>query len=81
MKLKKYAMFLAITCFMALIICGSATADQTVIPSSMDQNLTVSNDNGARYNANENVTGQNNTYITSSILQVRVKHRGRTPCT
>ncbi|WP_300426116.1 chitobiase/beta-hexosaminidase C-terminal domain-containing protein [Methanobacterium sp.] len=60
--MKKYAMFLAITCFMALIICGSATADQTVIPSSMDQNLTVSNDNGARYNANENVTGQNNTY-------------------
>jgi PKD repeat protein len=62
MKLKKYAIFLAITCVMALIICGSATADQTVIPSSMDQNLTVSNDNGARYNANENVTGQNNTY-------------------
>ncbi|EKF87111.1 PKD domain-containing protein [Methanobacterium formicicum DSM 3637] len=59
---KNYVMFLAITCFMALVICGSAAADQTVIPASMDQNLTVSNDNGARFNANENITGLNNTY-------------------
>jgi len=59
---KNYVMFLVITCFMALVICGSAAADQTVIPASMDQNLTVSNDNGARFNANENITGLNNTY-------------------
>jgi PKD repeat protein len=51
-KLKKYVMFLVITCLMTLFICGSVSAtNQTVIPSSADVNLSVSNDAGARFDA------------------------------
>ncbi len=48
---------------MVLLSSGSAAAtNQTVISSYADANLTVANDEGARFNANENITGENNTY-------------------
>ena len=45
-------MFLALICFISLFVCGSATAtNQTVISSYADANLSVSNDQGARFDS------------------------------
>ncbi len=49
--MKKYILFIALICAIILISSGSVAADQTVIPSHADSNLTVANDEGARFNS------------------------------
>ena len=58
--MKRHVISLALVCVMIFTLCGSVSAD--VISSNADVNLTVANDAGARFNDNENVTGENNTY-------------------
>ncbi|MGF7117584.1 chitobiase/beta-hexosaminidase C-terminal domain-containing protein [Methanobacterium oryzae] len=49
--MKKYIMFIALICAIILISSGSVAADQNLIPSCADSNLSVSNDAGARFDA------------------------------
>ena len=49
--MKKSIIFLALICAIILISSGSVAADQTVIPSCADSNLTVANDAGARFDS------------------------------
>ena len=78
--MKKYIIFTALLCAIVLISSGSVAADQTVIPSCADSNLTVANDAGARFDAigNESYNyfnstsqsatqGQNALHITTNI--------------
>ena len=58
--MKNYVISIALVCALVFSLCGTVSAE--VISSNADVNLTVANDAGARFNENENVTGQNNTY-------------------
>ncbi len=51
-SLKKYPILLIITFALIVITSGTATANQTVMPSYSNTNLTVSNDEGARFDVN-----------------------------
>lgn len=78
-NLKRSIIFMVLVFAMMLILSGSVTAEQTVIPSNADSNLSVSNDAGARFDYDGNETynffnstsqsatqGQNAMHITTN---------------